>query len=266
MVTSKQREELGATLRRQRGALFESVAAAERELEVVAAERESEFEERAQAERRARVAARLDDRGKREIEEIDAALRRLADGGYGSCVRCGEAIPIARLRAIPAALHCIECAAVRSPLEGESMTEGRPAPLPADLRLFTDRELEQVVREQVRADARIDAEELRIVCRHGTIHLSGALPSKREHQELLKLVTDVDGIRDVDDRIAVNELLWTHDDRVPRAAAPEILAEMSPDVAQRYERVIARRREDIAGQTEEDVEYAPPDKPLVDEE
>ena len=38
-------------------------------------------------------AARL----QRTIEEIDAALARIADGTYGMCVRCGDAIPEERL-------------------------------------------------------------------------------------------------------------------------------------------------------------------------
>jgi DnaK suppressor protein len=266
MVTVEEREELTAALRRQRQALFANVAAAERELELVAGERESELEERAQGERRARVAARLDDRGKLEIEEIDAALRRLAEGRYGTCARCGEAIPIARLRALPVTLHCIECAASPAPLEAEPAAERRAAPLPGDLALLADRELEQALREQVRADERIDAQELRIVCRHGTVHLSGMLPSEREHQALLKLVTDVDGIRDVDDRVTVNELPWTRDDQKPRAAAPEVLAEVAPDVAHRYELVTSRRTEDVAESIEEDVEFSPPDLPIADEE
>jgi len=266
MLTATEREELTAALHRQRQRIFENVAAAERELELVAAERESEIEERAQAERRARVAARLDDRGKREIDEIDAALRRLAEGRYGTCVRCETPIPIARLRALPAALHCIGCARGPAARAGGVEAEHRAEPLPGDLALLTDRELEQALREQVRADQRIDAQELRIVCRHGTVHLSGVLPSEREHQEVLKLVTDVDGIRDVDDRVTVNELLWTHDDRTPRAAAPEVLAEITPVVAQRYELVRSRRTEDLAESIEEDVEYSPPDEPMADEE
>jgi len=267
VLTAKEREELTAMLRRQRRALFENVAAAERELELVAGERESELEERAQAECRARVAARLDDRGKREIEEIDDALRRLAERRYGCCAHCEEPIPIARLRALPATLYCIECAALPpAALAGESAPERGEAPLPGDLALLTDRELEQTLREQVRADERIDAQELRIVCRHGTVHVSGVLPSEREHQELRKIVTDVDGIRDIDDRVTVNELTWTRDDRVPRTAAPEVLAEVSPDVAHRYELVTSRRTDDVAESIEEDVEFSPPDVPIEDEE
>lgn len=51
---------------------------------------------------------------RRELERnaIAAALRRVADGEYGYCVRCGEAIAIKRLESNPAAALCIECATV----------------------------------------------------------------------------------------------------------------------------------------------------------
>jgi RNA polymerase-binding transcription factor DksA len=45
----------------------------------------------------------------RSIEEIDAALQRIAEGGYGSCVRCGEAIAAERLEFRPHAARCVAC-------------------------------------------------------------------------------------------------------------------------------------------------------------
>lgn len=45
------------------------------------------------------------------IREIDAALRRLASGEYGQCERCGGAISLARLQAIPWTRVCRTCAA-----------------------------------------------------------------------------------------------------------------------------------------------------------
>jgi RNA polymerase-binding transcription factor DksA len=53
----------------------------------------------------------LDERGRRELAEIDAALRRMDEGRYGSCVACGREIEPARLRTLPAAAHCAQCAA-----------------------------------------------------------------------------------------------------------------------------------------------------------
>ena len=43
------------------------------------------------------------------LAEAEAGMR-LADGTYGECARCGEAIEERRLRALPAAEHCLRCA------------------------------------------------------------------------------------------------------------------------------------------------------------
>ena len=45
-----------------------------------------------------------------EIGQIRAALRRIADGSYGACARCGEEIAEARLDAIPWTPLCRKCA------------------------------------------------------------------------------------------------------------------------------------------------------------
>lgn len=46
----------------------------------------------------------------RELDELDAALERVATGDYGVCRRCGRPIDPARLDARPAAALCIDCA------------------------------------------------------------------------------------------------------------------------------------------------------------
>ena len=48
-------------------------------------------------------------RDTRELDDVEAALRRVADQSYGACVDCGKAIPRARLEASPAALRCVPC-------------------------------------------------------------------------------------------------------------------------------------------------------------
>lgn len=45
-----------------------------------------------------------------EIEQIRAAIARLDAGSYGICTRCGNAIAAERLKALPAAAECIDCA------------------------------------------------------------------------------------------------------------------------------------------------------------
>ncbi|MDJ0498249.1 MAG: TraR/DksA family transcriptional regulator [Acidimicrobiia bacterium] len=51
----------------------------------------------------------LIERAEERLWEVEAALDRVADGTYGYCVRCGADIPLLRLRALPAAPHCVEC-------------------------------------------------------------------------------------------------------------------------------------------------------------
>ncbi|WP_409328552.1 TraR/DksA family transcriptional regulator [Trujillonella humicola] len=48
---------------------------------------------------------------RRTIEEIDAALARIDAGSYGSCERCGTAIPEERLELRPFAATCVACQA-----------------------------------------------------------------------------------------------------------------------------------------------------------
>ena len=49
----------------------------------------------------------------RTIEEIDAALQRIAAGTYGACVYCGGAIPAERLEFRPFAAGCVSCQQAR---------------------------------------------------------------------------------------------------------------------------------------------------------
>jgi DnaK suppressor protein len=47
------------------------------------------------------------------LAEVESSLRRIADGKYGVCSVCGEAISAARLEALPWARVCVSCAAGR---------------------------------------------------------------------------------------------------------------------------------------------------------
>ena len=40
--------------------------------------------------------------------EVEAALRRIEDGTYGTCVDCGQPIPDARLEVRPEAARCVQ--------------------------------------------------------------------------------------------------------------------------------------------------------------
>ena len=104
-------EELRVALVEQRRRMFERVAHVEEDLRWLDGDVEPEAEEEGQEENIARLLARLDERGKAEIGAIDRALARIASGDYGRCEMCAKAIPLQRLRALPAATTCAACAA-----------------------------------------------------------------------------------------------------------------------------------------------------------
>ena len=251
-------ESLAKVLRRQREVLFKEAAGAEADLTFITEDRESDLEERGQEERAARLFARLDIRAKHAIEEIDAALQRIADGRYGACSVCGRAIAAKRLHALPATPFCLECARAQeagAPVVEEEAPARHSGPLPPDLGLMSDREVESALRELVREDGRIDMDELRIVSRHGVVYLDGAVPSETEHQMLLKLVTDVEGFQEVVDRLQVKEILWER----PERSKPTV-EERGPS---RLESTVT---EDVVKSTEEGVDYVPPVEPPPEEE
>jgi RNA polymerase-binding transcription factor DksA len=51
----------------------------------------------------------LEDNAEQIVHEIDVALGRIEDGTYGTCGRCGQAIPEDRLDAVPYATLCVSC-------------------------------------------------------------------------------------------------------------------------------------------------------------
>jgi RNA polymerase-binding transcription factor len=57
------------------------------------------------------------------IRDIEAALQRIRDGGYGVCIDCGEAVTFPRLMAYPTAKRCIACQEKR---EKRYVQEGHP--------------------------------------------------------------------------------------------------------------------------------------------
>jgi DnaK suppressor protein len=51
----------------------------------------------------------LEENSEHVLEAIEAALKRIEDGTYGTCVNCGKPIAEERLAAIPWATTCIDC-------------------------------------------------------------------------------------------------------------------------------------------------------------
>ncbi len=74
---------------------------------------QSDWPDRASDKETAMVLDRLSEDEQRELQEIDAALRRISDGSFGKCESCGGAIGRQRLRALPETRLCITCSSER---------------------------------------------------------------------------------------------------------------------------------------------------------
>jgi RNA polymerase-binding transcription factor DksA len=96
------RDRKRSLLRRRRGALAD-----EKQL---LAEREPDWEDLAATQTAAGVLEDLSESERIAIIRVDAALERIAKGTYGACVVCHGPIDKRRLRAVPDAYRCGDCA------------------------------------------------------------------------------------------------------------------------------------------------------------
>ena len=64
------------------------------------------------------LAFNLGERETHQLQEIDDALRRIDDGTYGTCLRCGKPIDEARLEAVPTARYHAKCQSELEDAEG----------------------------------------------------------------------------------------------------------------------------------------------------
>jgi len=48
-------------------------------------------------------------RAEEKLRALDDALALLDEGKYGICLKCGDPIPVQRLKVLPFALHCVDC-------------------------------------------------------------------------------------------------------------------------------------------------------------
>jgi DnaK suppressor protein len=53
--------------------------------------------------------AALSTSARQMVADTAHALRRMADGSYGSCERCTDSIPLERLEILPHARFCVPC-------------------------------------------------------------------------------------------------------------------------------------------------------------
>jgi DnaK suppressor protein len=102
-------DEFRQRLREAWGRLFRTVTRTDEELATLEAHQPGAQTEDASTELVGEILSRLEGREKHELDEIHAARARLEAGTFGICDRCRRPIPLARLRALPAALYCAPC-------------------------------------------------------------------------------------------------------------------------------------------------------------
>jgi len=79
------------------------------EVEEVAGTADNHLGETASATLGREIDYTLGENSEEVLSQIDAALRRVEDGTYGTCVNCGREIAPERLEATPWAALCIDC-------------------------------------------------------------------------------------------------------------------------------------------------------------
>ena len=65
------------------------------------------------------IALRLGERSSQVVADVDQALLRMKEGGYGICARCGKPIDERRLEALPTARYDAVCQAAIESANGE---------------------------------------------------------------------------------------------------------------------------------------------------
>lgn len=145
IMNSKLVEELADNLRRRRFSLLQGLAGSQQATTAIVEERESEIEENAQKDRIARLTSRLTTRDQNMIQQINAALERIDDGTYGQCAWCGGHIKPERLRVLPTAILCIDCAIAREKRQGI---------------LSRDRESERILASDIEYESDLETAEM----------------------------------------------------------------------------------------------------------
>jgi DnaK suppressor protein len=69
----------------------------------------NDLEDQASMRERTTMQDAEEERDRNELAEVGAALARLNDGTYGTCIDCAQPIDLQRLVAMPAAARCMVC-------------------------------------------------------------------------------------------------------------------------------------------------------------
>jgi DnaK suppressor protein len=104
MVTSKKKE-ARKVLETKRRELLSGTS----DREEILIENAAEDFDRLQQQMNREVAIRNLDRESKLLKEVQAALKRVEEGSYGTCLRCEEEIPEKRMKAVPWAAYCVAC-------------------------------------------------------------------------------------------------------------------------------------------------------------
>ena len=111
--TERFRDELLEERRRVEHALAtlrdEHPGSLDEEVEEIAATSDNHLAETATATLGREIDYTLGDNAEHVLAGIDAALKRIEEGTYGTCAGCGTEIPEGRLEANPWASLCIDC-------------------------------------------------------------------------------------------------------------------------------------------------------------
>ncbi len=102
-------DEFTQHLRDARVDLYRTVAQTDEELATLEVHQPGAAGEDVNTDLATAILSRLEGQEKHELDEIDAAQKRLAAGTYGVCEGCGKPIPLTRLRALPTTRYCVPC-------------------------------------------------------------------------------------------------------------------------------------------------------------
>jgi DnaK suppressor protein len=248
-------------LQRERRVLIDELSRQQELSKKLAGDLQPEIEEQAQTEVVSGITEALEERHQDRLGNIDEALARIEAGTYGKCQNCRRPIGEERLEANPTTTFCGDCASVEEAdaarRAAESTEEESPAtgPLPPDLELMDDEELQDYLREIVRGDGQVDMHELQVIARNGVVYLEGALPSEAEHSILLNILTDVAGVQEIVDHLEIQRLAWEREDRWKEEETQDVL----PGTIPKQEPYGGT--DDLVLADEEGVTYEPPENP-----
>ena len=175
-------------------------------------EPEKELEETASKETMSREMEQRSEAIQAEIREIDNALTKMDEGGYGRCEACRKPIKTKRLRALPWTRYCVRCAGVRERLSPGDIDSPAVSVGGGEL---TDQEMLDAIQDELQSDGRVETEELEISCEDGVVYLEGTLPSDAKHQVLLEIINDVLDYNEVVDDVSIDRQPWERTDRRP---------------------------------------------------